>query len=136
MAAALADDVVLASPDLQGCDEVARLPNGQLGTTVTHEQIIGALGRVEGLIEAESDARREFRDTFLRRLETVEQRTGSISLDLQRIEHKITDPRPPGAVASVAQLFERQPLLSVVFAVVILGLGSGGVISIYEAFAK
>lgn len=134
MSAVLHDDVTLASPDSEGCDEVARMP-GQIGTTVTHEQIIGALGRVEGLIEAESEARRDFRDTFLRRLETVETRTGDMALDLHRIEHKI-DSRPSGGIAAIAQLFERQPLLSVVFAVVVLGLGSGGVISIYEAFAR
>jgi hypothetical protein len=135
MAAALADDVVLASPDLQGCDEVARLPNGQLGTTVTHEQIIGALGRVEGLLEAEIQARRDFRDSVADNFQALDRRVGAISIELQQVSHRQAE-RPAGAIAAIAQLFERQPLLSVVFAVVILGLGSGGVISIYEAFAK
>jgi len=137
MSAVLRDDVGMASPpESEGCDEVARLPNGQPGGTVTHEQIIGALGRVEGLIEAETEARRDFRDNFLRRLETVEEKTGDIALNLNRIEHKLDNSRPTGGIAAIAQLFERQPLLSVVFAVVVLGLGSGGVISIYEALTR
>jgi len=137
LSAALANDGFLpsAATDLEGCDEVARMPN-PAGSAVSHEQIIGALGRVEGLVEAESEARREFRDTFLRRLETVETRTGAIALDVQRLIHQQGESKAPGAIAAIAQLFERQPLLSVVFAVVILALGSGGVISIWEAVSK
>ena len=135
MAAALADDVVLASPELQGCSDVARLPNGQFANVVTHEQIIGALGRVEGLLEAEIQARRDFRDTVSERFDGLEKRISTVAVEVQKVSHR-QDDKPAGAVAAIAQLFERQPLLSVVFAVVILGLGSGGVISIYEAFAK
>ena len=105
-------------------------------SAVTHEQIIGALGRVEGLIEAEATARREFRDTFQHRLESVEEKTGEIAGDVQLIKHRLGDARPTGAIASIAHLFERQPLLSVGFAAVVLGLGSGGVISIWEAVTR
>lgn len=104
--------------------------------SVTHDQIIGAIGRLEGLIEAEGDARREFRETFLDRLKTVEQRTGAIAVDIQRIEHKLSMPEHPGAIVAIVKLFERQPLLSVVIGVVVLALGSGGVISIWEAITK
>ena len=137
MSAALANDGFLpsAAPDQEGCDEVARMPN-PTGSAVTHEQIIGALGRVEGLIEAESEARRDFRDAFVSRLETVEKRTADIAADVHVIKHRLNEAKPQGAVAAIAQLFERQPLLSVVFAVVILALGSGGVISIWEAVSK
>lgn len=115
-------------------DDVAKMPNG-FGS-VTHEQIIGALGRVEGLIEAESESRKEFRETFLRRLETVEQRTGAIAIDVQRIEHKLETRKPAGSVAAIVQLFERQPLLAVIIGAVVLGLGSGGIISIWESLTK
>ncbi len=49
--------------------------------------------------------------------------------------HKAQD-RSVGAIEAVARLFERQPLLSVVFAVVVIALGSGGIISIVEAVSK
>lgn len=118
------------------CPEVSRMPNSQRGGSVTHEQILSALGRVEGLVEAEAEARRDFRDSFVRRLENLESRTGIIASEVQKLAHNQEITRTPGAIAAIAQLFERQPLLSVVFAVVILALGSGGVISIWEAVSK
>lgn len=112
--------------------EVARLPV----SAITHEQIIGALGRVEGLIEAESIARQEFRSTFTTRLESIERRTGEVALELQKMQTRMDHPQQVGAVQSIVGMFERQPLLAVVISGLILALGSGGVISIWEAVAK
>ncbi len=135
MSAVLRDDVTLTSPPYpEGCDEVARLPNGQPGG-VTHEQIIGALGRVEGLLEAEIQARRDFRDVVADRFDGIDKRIGDVAVEVQRVAHR-QDDRPSGAIAAIAQLFERQPLLSVVFAGLVLALGSGGIISIYEALTR
>lgn len=129
MSAALSDGLLPATcPE----EQVARFPGNE---GVTHENIIGALGRVEGLIEAEATARQEFRASFVTRLESIEKRTGEVALELQRMQMRMEHPAQIGAVQSIAELLKSQPLLSVVFAVIVLALGSGGMIAIVDAVA-
>lgn len=108
-----------------------------LSQQITHEQIISAIGRIEGLIEAEGEARREFRASFSSRLEAIERSQGQTALEIQKLQHRLEPAHQPTGIAyAVIALFERQPLLGVIVAGVILGLGSGGVVAIWEALAK
>lgn len=105
---------------------------------VTHEQIISALARVEEKVAAESLARREFRADFLARLDNIEDGIGDIRERVAKVE-SATDKRHNPVVTlfdRVITLFERQPLLGVVVAVIVLGLGSGGVVALWEAVTR
>lgn len=134
MSAAVDHDAISPSPAYhEDADAMVRIPQ----TTVTHEQIIGALGRVEGLIEAESLARLEFRETFTRRLEKIEERTGTVAVEVQRLAHHVETAKvggEKGVAHALIRLFEHQPILGLAVAGVVIALGSSGVIQIYEAF--
>ena len=138
MSAALDDGYLppaLAAADCEGEPEVPRLTQQQ---QITHEQIIGAIGRLEGLVEAEAEARREFRADLGQRFLVIDQRIGNVGLEVQQLRHQMGSPqaRPEGVIHAVLLLFERQPLLAVVIAGTLLALGSGGVVAIWEAFQK
>jgi hypothetical protein len=137
MSAALDDGYLplrFAAPDFEGEPEVARLTNQQ---QITHEQIIGAIGRLEGLVEAEAEARREFRNDIGSRFQSLDQRIGNLGLEVQQFRMQTANQaRPDGVIHAVLLLFERQPLLAVVIAGTLLALGSGGVVAIWEAFQK
>lgn len=102
---------------------------------VTHEQIYSRLGHLEGLLESEGEARRNFRSDFKERLEAIEGKLGETTQAVWKLQRD--SPQAGGGLAhAVIRLFERQPFLGLIAAVVLLGLGSGGVVTIWEAFTK
>lgn len=104
------------------------------GPQITHEQIYSRLGRMEGLIEAEGEARKEFRGAFQHRLEGIEDKVMDVTLEVKKLQHTAEEPAPQGIAHALIRMFERQPFLGLIAAGVILGLGSGGVVAVWKAF--
>lgn len=105
------------------------------GPQVTHEQIYSRLGKLEGLVEAEGDARKEFRSAFQHRLEGIEEKVTEVVGAVRKLEDAALLPvQEKGVAHAVIRLLDRQPILGLVLAAVILGLGSSGLIAMWEAF--
>jgi len=86
-------------------------------------------------MEAEAESRKNFRSDFKERLEAIEHKLAETTQAVFQMQRDT--PNAGGGLAhAIVRLFERQPFLGLITAVVILGLGSGGIVTLWEAFSK
>lgn len=113
------------------------------GRQITHEQINAELHELRGAVKARQEGDESRWTEVQSRLKAVEGMCSELAGDLKAMRATIETLRPAGiaqAVASVALgvigLFERQPLALVVFGVVLVVWGAGGVAEVWQAIGR
>lgn len=142
MSAAVDHDAISPSPAWeQGDEEVAGMSNGR--QQITHEQINAELHELRGAVKARQEGDESRWTEVQSRLKAVEGMCSALSGDLKGVRATVETLKPAGvaqAIASVALgvigLFERQPLALVIFGLVLLVWGAGGVAEVWQAIGK
>lgn len=119
--------------------EVARLPV----SAITHEQINAELHELRGAVKARQEGDESRWTEVQSRLKAVEGMCSALAGDLKAMRATVETLKPAGiaqAIASVALgvigLFERLALELVIFGLVLLVWGAGGVAEVWQAIGK
>ena len=142
MSAAVDHDANTPSPAWeQGDEEVAGMSNGR--QQITHEQIIGELGELRGIVATARNGDAEWRSSMERRVGAIEASVSQIAGDQRAMRATVETLKPAGAAAaaasviqSVTGLLERSPLAVLVGGAVLIVWGAGGVAQVWHAFGN